>query len=89
MVWVRYDLANRRAVLEKLLKCIRLELLDPSFIREAMNCDDLSFPEMKPCRDYLSNIHQNLTSHRCCHLQAPRAPIKPLVICNTSSFISG
>jgi len=81
MQWVRHDPVNRRGVLGELLPCIRLPLLDPSFLQGAMNSDDFSLPDMQPCRDYLSNIHENLTSHRYCHLPPHRAPIKPLVIC--------
>jgi hypothetical protein len=77
MQWVRHDPLHRRAELEEILPCIRLQFLDPSFLRGVMNCDDFS----EHCREYLSNVHENLTSHRYCHLPPRRAPIKPLVIC--------
>lgn len=83
MLWVRHDPVHRRQELDEILPCIRLGLCDPSFLQEAMNCDDYALPDMKHCFEYLSNIHQNLTSHRCCQLPAPRAPIKPLVICKS------
>ncbi len=81
MQWVRHDPLNRRAELAELLPCIRLQLLDPSFLRGVMNCDDFALPDMQRCLDYLSNVHENLTSHRYCRLPPHRAPIKPLVIC--------
>jgi len=81
MQWVRHDPLNRRAELEEILPCIRLQFLDPSFLRGVINCDDFSEPCMKSVREYLSNVHENLTSHRYCHLPPRRAPIKPLVIC--------
>ncbi|CAF1588213.1 unnamed protein product [Rotaria sp. Silwood1] len=80
MQWVRHDPLNRRAELKELLPCVRFEFLEPSFLRNAMNCDDFAPPDMQHCRDYLSNVHENLTSHRYCHLPPRRAPIKPLVI---------
>ncbi|CAF1230338.1 unnamed protein product [Rotaria sordida] len=80
MQWVRHDSLNRRAELAELLPCVRFEFLEPSFLRNIINCDDLAPADMKHCRDYLSNVHENLTSHRYCHLPPCRAPIKPLVI---------
>ena len=38
MQWVRHDPLNRRAELEELLPCIRLQFLDPSFLTR---CDEL------------------------------------------------
>jgi len=81
MQWVRHDLYNRRAELEEILPCIRLQFLDPSFLKGVINCDEFAPTDMQRCRDFLSNIHDNLISHRYCHLPARRAPIKPLVIC--------
>ncbi len=86
MQWVRHDPLNRNIHLEKLLPCIRLQFLDPSFLRGAMSCDEFAPPEMQQCRDYLSNVHKDLTSHRYCHLPARREPIKPLVICKYRPF---
>ena len=81
MQWVRHDPLNRRAELAELLPGVRLEFLQPSFLRAVMKCDDFATPDMQCCRDYLSKVHKNLTSHQYCHLSPPRAPIKPLVIC--------
>jgi hypothetical protein len=88
MQWVRHDPLNRRAELEEILPCIRLQFLDPSFLRGVIDYDEFAEPDMQRCRDYISNIHENLTSHRYCRLPPHRAPIKPLVICMYSiSFI--
>ncbi|CAF1231262.1 unnamed protein product [Rotaria magnacalcarata] len=80
MQWVRHNPLNRRAELAELFPCIRFQFLEPSFLKKAMSCDDFSQPDMEPYRDYLSNVHEKLTSHRYCHLPPRRAPIKPLVI---------
>ncbi|CAF0875087.1 unnamed protein product [Adineta steineri] len=80
MQWVRHDPCNRRAELAEILPCIRLQFLDPSFLRGVMNCSDFAQPDMIVCREYLSNVHEKLTSHRYCRLPPHRAPVKPLVI---------
>ncbi|CAF3272592.1 unnamed protein product [Rotaria socialis] len=80
MQWVRHDPLNRRAELLEILPCIRLEFLDPSFLKGVINCDDFTPPDMQRCRDYIASAYDNLTSHRYCHLPPHRAPIKPLVI---------
>jgi hypothetical protein len=79
---------NRRAELEEILPCIRLQFLDPLFLRGVIDYDEFAEPDMQRCRDYLSSIHENLTSHRYCRLPAHRAPIKPLVICMYSICFS-
>lgn len=81
MQWVRHDPLNRRAELVEILPCIRLQFLDPSFLKGVIDGDEFAPPDMQRCRDYLSNVHDNLTSHRYSHLPLRRAPIKPLVIC--------
>jgi len=78
--WVRHDPVNRRAEFSEILPCIRIEFLDPSFLKGILDCDDFAPADMKRCRDYLSVAIDNLTSHRYCVLPAHRAPIKPLVI---------
>lgn len=88
MQWVRHDPLNRRAELLEILPCIRLQLLDPLFLKDVINCDDFAPPDMQRCRDYLANAYENLTSHRYCRLPPHRAPIKPLVICKEYIFFS-
>jgi hypothetical protein len=87
MQWVRHDPLNRRAELLEILPCIRLQLLDPLFLKGVINCDDFAPPDMQRCRDYLANAYENLTSHRYCRLPPHRAPIKPLVICMFEIFL--
>ena len=81
MQWVRHDPVHRRAELMEILPCIRMEFLDPSFLKGILSCEDFAQPDMERCRDYLNNAIENLTSHRYCVLPPHRAPIKPLVIC--------
>ncbi len=81
MQWVRHDLVNRRAELGEILPCIRLQFLDPLFLKDVINCDEFAPPDMKRCRDYLANAYEKLTSHCYFRLPPRRAPIKPLVIC--------
>jgi hypothetical protein len=81
MQWVRHDPLNRRAELVEILPCIRLQFLDPSFLKGVIDCEDFAPPDMQRCRDYLANAYESLTSHRYCRLPPHRAPIKPLVIC--------
>jgi hypothetical protein len=81
MQWVRHDLLNRRAELVEILPCIRLQFLDPLFLKDVINCDDFAPPDMRRCREYLAHAIDSLTSHRYFRLPAHRAPIKPLVIC--------
>lgn len=85
MQWVRHDLVNRRAELLELLPCIRLHFLDPSFLRGVIEGDDFAQPDMERCREYICNVHENLTSHRYFQLPPRRAPMKPLVICMHSN----
>lgn len=81
MQWYRHDPAKRRDVMMQILPCIRLPLIDPTFLQRVMECDEFATADMKRCRDYLSNVREDLTSHRYCCLTRRRAPIKPLVIC--------
>jgi hypothetical protein len=81
MQWVRHDPIHRRTELMQLLPCIRLQFLDPSFLKGVMDCDDFAPSEMERCRELLSFAYNSLTSHRYCSLPPHRAPIKPLVIC--------
>ena len=58
MQWVRHDPLNRRAELEEIITmCIRLQLLDPSFLKVVLlNCDEFALPaDMQRCREYLAN----------------------------------
>ncbi|UJR14598.1 hypothetical protein I4U23_001593 [Adineta vaga] len=80
MQWFRHDPLNRRTQLEEVLPCIRLQLLEPSFLNRVLSCDVFAPPDMQRCREYLSSVHAKLTSHRYCHLPPHRQPIKPLVI---------
>ncbi|CAF0764574.1 unnamed protein product [Adineta ricciae] len=80
MQWVRHDVTNRRAELSEILPCIRLQFLDPLFLKDVINCDDFAPPDMQRCREFLANVYENLTSHRYFRLPPRRAPIKPLVI---------
>lgn len=82
MLWVRHSPAERRAVLLQVLPCVRLGTLGPRFVECLMHCDDFASPDMRNCRDYLSDIHQDLTLHRYQSIPTRRAPMKPLVICN-------
>ncbi len=86
MQWVRHDPLNRRAELVEILPCIRLQLLDPSFLKGVINCEDFAPADMKRCRDYLANAYEKLTSHCYFRLPPRRAPIKPLVICMVLFF---
>jgi hypothetical protein len=81
MQWIRHEPLNRRVKLGELLPCIRLQFLDPSFLCGVMNGDDFAPADMQEHRQYLSEVHKTLTSHRYCSLPPRRAPIKPLVIC--------
>ncbi|CAF0965904.1 unnamed protein product [Adineta steineri] len=80
MQWVRHDLLNRRKELSEILPCIRVQFLDPLFLKGVINCDEFAQPDMQRCREYLENAYENLTSHRYCQLPPHRAPIKPLVL---------
>ncbi|CAF1195502.1 unnamed protein product [Adineta ricciae] len=80
MQWCRHDPANRRPQLGEVFPCIRFQLLEPSLIRRLISCDDFAPADMQRYREYLSNIHEKLTSHRYCRLPPHREPIKPLVI---------
>jgi hypothetical protein len=81
MQWLRHDPLNRRPEFLEILPCIRLQFLDPSFLKGVINGEDFAPPDMQRCRDYLASAYENLTSHIYCRLPAHRAPIKPLVIC--------
>lgn len=86
MQWVRHDVTNRRAELSEILPCIRLQFLDPLFLKDVINCDDFAPPDMQRCREFLASVYENLTSHRYFRLPPRRAPIKPLVICTLFSI---
>ena len=81
MQWMRHDPANRKDVMMQILPCIRLPLIAPAFLQGAMDCDEFATVDMKRCRDYLSTVHEDLTTHRYRCLPRRRAPIKPLVLC--------
>ena len=81
MQWVRHDPLNRRTELKDILPCIRVEFLDPSFLKGILDCDDFAPADMERCREYVKCAYETLTSHRYCQLPPHRAPIKPLVIC--------
>ena len=81
MQWVRHDPSVRSPRLLEILRCVRLEYLDPSFLQGIIQCEDLATYDMKRCRDYVSNLHGNLISHQYFTLLPRRDPIKPLVIC--------
>ena len=81
MQWVRHDSLNRRKEFCEVLPCIRMQYLDPSFLKCVMDDDYFAKPDMQTCRDYLQREYDKLTSHRYCSLPSHREPIKPLVIC--------
>lgn len=86
--WVRHDPSNRRKELCEILPCIRLQFLDPSFLKCVMDEDDFTQPDMERCREYIEHEIEKLTSHRYCRLPPHREPIKPLVICKFHQFFS-
>ena len=81
MLWVRHAPIERRGVLSQVLPYVRLGTLGPCFIESLMHCEDFASTDMRDCQKYLSNVHQNLTSHDYSAIPPRRAPIKPLVIC--------
>ncbi|TKS68025.1 Kelch-like ECH-associated protein 1 [Collichthys lucidus] len=82
VAWVRYDRENRRPYVQALLQAVRCHSLTPNFLQAQLQSLDWD-PQ---CKDYLSQIFQDLTLHKPTKVMSCRIPKVPQLIYTAGGY---
>ncbi|XP_036404526.1 kelch-like ECH-associated protein 1B [Megalops cyprinoides] len=85
VAWVQYDRENRRPYVQALLQAVRCHSLTPHFLQlQLQRCEVLKWDAQ--CKDYLSQIFQDLTLHKPTKVMSCRTPKVPQLIYTAGGY---
>ncbi|XP_067829035.1 kelch-like ECH-associated protein 1B isoform X2 [Heptranchias perlo] len=83
--WVQYDCENRRPYIHALIKTVRCHSLTPHFLQMQLQKCEILKSDSK-CKDYLSQIFQDLTLHKPTKVLPRRTPKVPQLMYTAGGY---